>query len=136
MASLTCFDRGFPTFDTAIFLRRSGSWSRAIGGGGHVPTRSIGSLPTGRQRHVTLLCSDEAAAGACRPNLPTSDRVQTMRKSPNEDAKSNAAGRTPGEDFRARLVCFHEAGHVVVGHSLGWRVRRVTVGTTRFEPVP
>src|SRR5262245_59622877 len=46
--------------------------------------------------------------------------------------------RTPYFEAVARLLCFHEAGHVVVGHALGWQLTRVRAGREidRAEFVP
>jgi hypothetical protein len=47
--------------------------------------------------------------------------------------------RTPYFEAVARLDCFHEAGHVVVGHALGWQLIRARAGRginqVNFEPV-
>jgi hypothetical protein len=46
---------------------------------------------------------------------------------------------TPYFEAVARLACFHEAGHAVVGHALGWRLLRARAGRdihqVNFEPV-
>lgn len=44
------------------------------------------------------------------------------------------------DGYRILKMCYHEAGHVVVGHALGWQVVRVTAkemsGRASFEPLP
>jgi hypothetical protein len=45
----------------------------------------------------------------------------------NETTKQKPAA-TPYQNFKKVLVCNHEAGHVVVGHVLGWRLAWAKVG--------
>lgn len=39
-----------------------------------------------------------------------------------------ARARTVKESYRARMTCFHEAGHVVVAHAFGWPLAGVKLG--------
>jgi hypothetical protein len=45
----------------------------------------------------------------------------------NETTKTTER-RTRYQDYKAMLVCHHEAGHVVVGHVLGWSIVWAKVG--------
>lgn len=54
-----------------------------------------------------------------------------MPKVVRKAQERNAAGRTPYGDYKAMLICFHEAGHIVAAHALGSKVQLATVGNSR-----
>ena len=46
-------------------------------------------------------------------------------------AAKTTATRTPYVDALVRSMCFHEAGHIVVGHALGWTVLSVSANADK-----
>ena len=61
--------------------------------------------------------------------------------SPGDTRRTLKAGDMAYRDYRRLMTCYHEAGHAVVAHVLGWTFLNVQVedaggGKLRYDPVP